>query len=101
MSKYIHGERQRAAMIQAGIDLWHQGGEAAVTARAVGKIVGRSHAGVLFHFEGVADLKHQVKSEGIARGDVRIIQSLLVANDPLVSGWTDEQRVAWMNASAG
>lgn len=98
MGKYIHGERQKAAMIQAGIDLWHQGGVSAVTARGIGKIVGKSHAGVLFHFKGIEDLRQQVKAEGVTRGDAVIIQSLLVARDPIVAHFTDEQRRAWMNA---
>ena len=99
MAKYIHGERQKAAMIQAGIDLWHQGGVSAVTARGIGKIVGKSHAGVLFHFPGgITALRQQVKQAGIEAGDRVIIQSLLVARDPMVAHFTDEQRRAWMNA---
>lgn len=99
MAKYMHGERQKAAMIQAGITLWHQGGVAAVTARGIGKIVGKSHAGVLFHFDGgITALRQEVKQAAIAAGDRIIIQSLLVARDPIVAHFTDEQRRAWMNA---
>lgn len=98
MAKYSHGERQKAAMIQAGIALWHEGGEAAVTARGIGKAVGKSHAGVLFHFENVSDLKHQVKMAAIVAGDKRIIQSLLVSGDPAVAHFDDAARRAWMAA---
>lgn len=98
MAKYMHGERQKAAMIQAGIALWHEGGEAAVTARGIGKAVGKSHAGVLFHFEGIADLRHQVKLAAITAGDKRIIQSLLVSGDPVVAHFDDAARRAWMAA---
>lgn len=99
MAKYMHGERQKAAMIQAGITLWHQGGVAAVTARGIGKIVGKSHAGVLFHFDGgITTLRQEVKQAAISAGDRIIIQSLLVARDPAVQHFTDEQRRAWMNA---
>lgn len=99
MGKYMHGERQKAAMIQAGIDLWHQGGASAVTARGIGKIVGKSHAGVLFHFDGgITALREQVKQAAISAGDKAVIQSLLVARDPAVAHFTDDQRRAWMNA---
>lgn len=102
MSKYIHGERQKAAIIQAGIDLWHEGGAGAVTARAIGLKVGRSHAGVLFHFPaGVDDLKWQIKCEAISRGDAKIIPQLITAGDPVVAHFTTEQRTAWLNAAAG
>ena len=98
MGKYMHGERQKAAIIQAGIDLWHEGGEASVTARGIGKRVKLSHAGVLFHFDAIADLKQQVKRAGVERGDKQIIQALLVTRDPVVAHFTDDQRRAWMAA---
>jgi AcrR family transcriptional regulator len=98
MGKYMHGERQKAAMIKAGIDLWHQGGAAAVTARGIGKIVGLSHAGVLFHFAGIADLKRQVKLSAVAAGDTQIIQALLVAKDETVAHFDEAARRAWMAA---
>ena len=54
MSKYMHGERSKAAIIQAALALWREKGERAVTARGIGKRVGLTHAGVLFHFGGIA-----------------------------------------------
>lgn len=96
MTKYMHGERQKAKVIQAGIDLWHEGGESAVTARAIGVRVGRSHAGVLFHFQGVDDLKWQVKCAAIERGDTRIIPQLITAGDPAVAHFTPEMRQQWL-----
>lgn len=98
MAKYMHGERQKAAMIQAGIDLFLEGGASAVTARGIGKRVGLSHAGVLFHFDNVDDLRRQVKVEAVTRGETQVIQALLVANDPVVAHFTDDARRAWLNA---
>lgn len=101
MTKYMHGERQRAAIIQSGLDLWRDGGAGAVTARGIGKLVGLSHAGVLFHFEhGIAGLREQVKAEAIARADPIIIPQLVLARDPAVAHWTEEQRRAWLNSAA-
>lgn len=100
MSKYIHGERQRAAIITAGIALWHEAGAAAVTARGIGKRVGLSHAGVLFHFGGIAELLRDVKAEAITSGDRKIIPQLITSQDPAVAHFTDEQRREWLNAAA-
>lgn len=98
---YMHGERSKAAIIQAGLALWRENGPSAVTARGIGKKVGLSHAGVIYHFGGVGALLEAVKREAIATGDQQIIPHLIVANDPLVAGWTTEQRQAWLSAAAG
>lgn len=95
----MHGARSKAAIIKTAIALWHEGGERAVSARAIGKRVGLTHAGVIYHFEGIKGLMHEVKAEAIASGDTRIIPSLIVAGDPLVAGWTQEQRQAWLSAA--
>lgn len=98
MSKYIHGERVKASLIQAAIDLWHEKGATGVTARGIGKRVGLSHAGVLFHFDGgITKLLWEVKCEAIARGDRQIIPQLITAGDPTVAHFTPEQRLAWLN----
>ncbi len=99
MTKYMHGERQRALIIRTGIELWHEGGESAVTARGIGKRVGLSHAGVLFHFGGISALKDAVKREAIASGDTRVIPALIVAADPLVADWTQEQKQGWLRVA--
>lgn len=96
---YMHGNQQKAAMIQAGIDLWHAHGSSGVTARGVGEKVGRSHAGVLYHFDSVADLKWKVKCAAVERGDKIIIPQLITTNDPVVADWTDEQRRAWLGVT--
>lgn len=96
----MHGERSKAAIIQAALALWREKGERAVTARGIGKRVGLTHAGVLFHFGGIAELLDAVKREAIAAGDTTVIPTLVLANDPLVSGWTREQRQAWLTSAA-
>lgn len=99
MTKYIHGERSKALIIQTGIALWHEGGVAAVTARGIGKRVGLSHAGVIYHFGGVAELLREVKEEAIRSGDRKIIPQLITAGDPLVAGWSQADRQGWLAAA--
>lgn len=101
MGKYIHGERQIAKIVQAGIELWHEGGASAVTARGIGKRVGLSHAGVLFHFQGIAGLRWEVKCAAIEAGDTKIIPQLITAQDDAVAHFTDEQRRQWLSVGAG
>lgn len=100
MNKYMHGERQVSAIVQAGLDLWCAKGERAVTARAIARAVGLTHGGVLFHFNGMEDLKQQVKHAAIATGNTKVICEMLVARDPAVAHFTQEQRSAWLNAAA-
>lgn len=98
---YMHGERSKAAIIQAGLALWRENGPSAVTARGIGKKVNLSHAGVIYHFGGVGPLLDAVKREAIASGDRQIIPQLIVASDPLVADWSPELRQAWLSAAAG
>lgn len=97
----MHGERQRALIIRTGLELWHRSGATAVTARGIGKELGLSHAGVIYHFQGIADLLKQVKEAAIVQGDTRIIPQLITSGDPAVAHFTDEQRRAWLSAAAG
>lgn len=96
----MHGERSKQTIIRTAIALWHEGGERAVSARAIGKRIALTHAGVLFHFDGVAGLMLAVKNAAIEAGDVKIIPQLITAGDPAVAHFTDEQRRAWLNAAA-
>lgn len=93
---YMHGERSKAAIINAGLALWRESGQRAVSARGIGKRVGLSHAGVIYHFDSVAGMLDAIKREAISIGDKHIIPHLIVAGDPLVAGWSPEDRQAWL-----
>ncbi len=92
----MHGERVKGTIIQTALALWREGGERAVSARAIGKKMGLTHAGVIYHFNGIAGLMDAVKREAIASGDTKIIPQLIVAGDPLVAGWSAADRQTWL-----
>lgn len=96
---YLQGDKSKVAIIRTGLELWRENGEKAVTARGIGKRVGLSHAGVIYHFGGVGALLDAVKREAINQGDKQIIPQLIVSGDPLVAEWTQEQRQAWLAAA--
>lgn len=96
MNTTIQGDQSKAAIIRAAIDLWHERGQAAVSARAIGKRVGLTHAGVIYHFGNVAGLLDAVKREAIADADGRIIRQLIACDDPLVAEWSAADRAAWL-----
>jgi AcrR family transcriptional regulator len=64
--KRLSPEESRAAAVTAARDLLKQDGIAAVTLKAVGARIGRTHANLLHHFGSVAGL-HQALAEDIAR----------------------------------
>lgn len=95
----MRGDQSRNEIIQAAIALWHEKGERGVSARAIGKVVGLTHAGVIYHFDGIAGLMDAVKRQAIAAGDRKIIPQLIVAGDPLVAGWPVEDRQRWLGVA--
>lgn len=98
MNTTMQGDQSKAAIIKTALELWHEGGEKAVSARAVGKRVGLTHAGVIYHFGNVGGMMDAVKREAVAARDGLIIRQMIVANDPLVAGWSQEDRQQWLMA---
>jgi len=96
----MHGDRSKSNIVRTAIALWHEGGERAVSARAIGKRIGLTHAGVIYHFDNIANLMNAVKREAIESGDVHIIPALIVSGDPLVAHWSTADRQRWLAASA-
>lgn len=88
----------KAAIISAGLRIWREKGETAVTARAIGKEVRLSHSGVLWHWNpgGMAALKHDLALHAVDQGDARIIPQLIVQGHPAVAGMDPATRQAWL-----
>ena len=101
MGRGMKGDASKTAIIRTALELWHEGGEKAVTARGIGKRVGLSHAGVIYHFGSVGDMLDAVKREAIESGDKKIIPQLILNNDPLIAGMSQSDRGAWLAAAAG
>jgi len=96
MNTTTQGDQSKVQIVRTALVLWHEGGERAVSARAIGKRIGLTHAGVIYHFGNIAGLMDAVKREAITEGDGLVIRQLIVAQDPLVSDWTQEVRSAWL-----
>ena len=64
--KRLSPEESRAAAVAAARDLLVEDGVAAITLKAVGARIGRTHANLLHHFGSVAEL-HRALAEEIAR----------------------------------
>ena len=60
-------EESRAAAVAAARDLLREEGVAAITLKAVGARIGRTHANLLHHFGSVAEL-HRALADEIAKG---------------------------------
>lgn len=101
MAGNMQGDRSKATIIRTALDLWREGGEKAVTARGIAKRVGLSHAGVIYHFGNTAGMMDAIKREAIESRDAQIISQLILAGDPLVAGWPQADRQAWLAAAAG
>lgn len=92
----MHGERAKAAILRTGLDLWRAGGEAKVSARAIGKALGMTHAGVLYHFDGAAALRRAVADEAVRIGDTPIVRQLIVTSHPAADSLGQADRTNYL-----
>lgn len=87
----VHGERTKAAILRAGLDLWPN-----VSARGIGKALGLTHPACLYHFGTSAALKDAIAAEAVRVGHRRIIQQLIVERHPAVAHLDDAARQGWL-----
>lgn len=87
---------RRAEIIQAGVDLWREGGEPAVSARKIAAKVGMTHGGILYGFQSAKHLRDEVARTAVAQGDPGIIRQLIVAGHAAVSHMDQATRQAWL-----
>lgn len=86
----------RAEIIRIGLDLWRQGGEAAVSARRIAREMGISHAGVLYGFQSADRMREAVAREAVQRGDAGVIRRLIVDGHVAVAGMDPTTRQGWL-----
>lgn len=87
------------AILQAGLALWRNDASS-VTARGVGKMLGMTHAGVLYHCGSAAKLRDAVAAYAVQVRDPVVVPQLIVARHPAVGALTGEERSMLLAASA-
>lgn len=95
MSGYMAGAQKREAIIQAGLDLWRDD-PASVSARRIGKVLGMSHAGILFHYKSVDGLKNAIAERAVEMCDPVIIPKLIVAGHPAIADMPAAMRQVYL-----
>jgi len=90
------GEASRRAIVQAGLALWREGGEAAVSARRIATMVNMTHAGVIYPWGSAARMRAEVARTAVAMGDPGIIRQLIVSGHSAVSDMPAEVRQVWL-----
>lgn len=90
-----HGERVRAAILAAGLELWRCD-PSTVSARGIGRRLGMTHSAVLYHHGTIAALRDAVAAHAVAMGDAVVIPMLIVARHPAVSRMPDIERAGWL-----
>jgi len=76
-----HGENIKVAILDAGLELWKTGGAAAVTARAIAPIIGKSHANVHYHFEySMEKLRDAVAQHAVKVKCIPVILQLIASD---------------------
>lgn len=84
----------REAAIAAGLLLWRERGEAAVTTTAVGKACDVTHSALYNLFKDADQLRRAVADEAVRLGDPRVVAQLIATRHPAVAGMTAAQRRA-------
>jgi len=87
----------REAIIAAGLLLWREHGEAAVTTTAVGKACDVTHSALYNLFTNAEELRQAVAEEAVRLSDPRIVAQLIATRHAAVAGMTTAQRRAVLN----
>lgn len=90
-----HGDRVKARILAAGLDLWSFDA-GAVTARRIGKRLGMTHGAVLYHFAGIDALKHAIAVEAVRVKDAVIVPMLIASKHPAAADLSESERRRYM-----
>lgn len=86
-----HGERVKASILAAGLDIWRSDA-AAVSARKIGARLDMTHSAVLYHFGDVDALKAALAAEAVRVGDTVIVPQLIASRHPAAAALSDADR---------
>lgn len=92
----MHGERMRLQILDAGLAIWRKSGPAAVTARAVGKAVGLTHAGVLHHCRSSSGLRDAVAQWAVQTRDRTVVPQLITSGHPAAASLSPALRAEYL-----
>lgn len=84
---------KRDEILKAGIKAWHESPQS-VTASNIGRMIGLTHAGVLYHFP--KGLKDAVAAHAVELCDKRIVAQLIVCKHPLVKHLAGQERMKYL-----
>lgn len=86
-----HGDRRKAQILEAGLQLWHDG-ESNVTARGIAKLLGMTHTAILYHYKNSDELKLSIARHAVVSKDRTVLPMLIVSRHPSVAHFTDADR---------
>ena len=84
---------KRDEILKAGIKAWHESPQS-VTASNIGRMIGLTHAGVLYHFP--KGLKNAVAAHAVELRDKKIVPQLIVCKHPAIKSLTSAERLEFI-----
>lgn len=91
-----HGERVRSDILRTGLDLWRQD-PASVSARAIGRVLGLTHAGILYHHKGTGALRDAIAAYAVQMRDPVVVPQLIVTGHPAAAALSAAERQAYLS----
>lgn len=95
MAKGLTGERTRAAIMAAGLDLWRENAGPA-TIRAIATRAGITHAAILYHYDSAADLQTAIAREAVRQRCPVIVPHLIITKHPAAADLSNADRVRFL-----
>lgn len=86
---------RKAEILEIGLVLWRQD-QQSVSARNIGKVIGITHAAVLYHWQSIGNLKAAIADLAVVRGDAVVVPQLIVARHPAAASLSKDQRSAFL-----
>lgn len=89
------GERRKAEILDAGLQLWRQT-RTAPTARAIAKSLGMTHTTVLYHFKSGEGLGQALATYAVQSRDPVTVPMLIVARNAATAILSEDEKAAFL-----
>jgi len=91
-----HGDRRKAQILEAGLELWRTDA-ASVSARRIAKMLGMTHTAILYHWKTSNALKAAIAEYAIMLRCPVVVPMLIVSKHPSIAALSLTDRVGYLS----
>lgn len=85
-------------ILVAGVSIWAEQGERFVTSRNIAKMIGRTHAAVVYYFHTAEDMREAIAKHAVETKNATVICKLIASNHSAVADMATPVRMKWLDS---